>query len=204
MKDKLADAFINLKRDDVLSLVKSQTQGGGDPSQILEELRQGMLTIMERYERREYPLTSVAEAIEIYKEVSQSLEPSLPLERRKFVGKVVIGTAQGDIHESGKNLFASMLVSVGFEVFDLGADVPPEKCVETLKRTGASVLCLSGIVTNGLEGMKKTVDAVRRAGLKTKVLIGGGVTTPGLKNFVGADAQTRDLVEGARICLSYV
>ena len=163
MKENLVDAFTDLKRDDVMNIVKSKTQSGGKSSRVLNKLRQGMLNIMERYESREYPLTCVVEAIDIYNEVSKTLESLFLQVQPEYIGKVVIGTAQGDVHESGKNLFASMLVSVGFEVFDLGADVPPEKCVETLKRTNAPVICLSGIVTNGLEGMKKTVDAIRQA-----------------------------------------
>lgn len=202
MKDNIVDAYTNLKKDIVLKLASNPTQGGA--SKVLEGMRQGMLNVMERYEKREYALSEVVEAIEIYKEVSKALEPSLPKDRLKFVGKAVVGTAHGDVHESGKNLFAGMLTSVGFEVFDLGANVPPEKCVEALKQTDAPILCLSGIVSNGLDGMKRTVDAIRKAGLKTKVVIGGGVTTEGLKKFVGADEQTRDMVKGARICLSYI
>lgn len=204
MEKDLSTAFADLKEDDVLDLVNSRRQGGGDLPRILEDCWRGMSKVMERYESREYYQDSVVAALELYKAVNAALEPSLPKERCQFLGKVVIGTVQNDIHKDGKNLMSAMLESVGFQVFDLGVDVPPQNFVEELQRTSASILCLSGMVGSCFDSMKETVRAVRQAGLKPKIVIGGGITTEELKKYVEADAQTRDMVEGARICLGFV
>lgn len=204
MKNDLSLVYSDLKREDTLSLVKSRIESGDDPAQILEDIRQGMFRIMERYEGREYSQVEVGEGIEIYREVDELLEPVLPKDKRHYIGKIVIGEAHGDIHEMGRKLVAGLLETIGFEVFDLGADVPPEKFVEALQKTGATIMCMAAIVTNGLRSMKKTIDAVHEAGLYPKVVIGGGLVVESLRKESGADAQVRDMVVGARVCLSYV
>jgi methanogenic corrinoid protein MtbC1 len=204
MKRDLRVDFADLKKDAVLSLVNSRMQGGDDPLKILTECQQGMSTIMERYENMEYSLDSVVASFDLFKSIGLILKPSLPKEGCQFISKVVIGTVQYDIHSIGKDLAADMLESIGFEVFNLGVDVPPERFVGELKRTGAPILGLSGLVSACFDSMKETVMAVRKAGLRPKVVIGGGITNEALRKYVEADAHTQNMVQGARICLEFV
>ena len=158
---------------------------------------------MEKYERREYYLDSVVAAFDMYESILPVLDPMLPEGTRKKVGVMVIGTVQYDIHDIGKDMAASLLRTIGFEVHDLGVNVPPGKFVDELQRTGASILGLSGLISGCFESMKETIRAVRDAGLDPKVVIGGGITNEALRKYVQAHAHTQDMVEGARICLSF-
>jgi methanogenic corrinoid protein MtbC1 len=192
--------FADLK-EEVLSLVKSKLEAGVDPSQILEDCIRGMHIIMERYEEAEYSLNDVIFATNLYKRIDDLLEPLLPREQRKYVGKAVVGVVKNDIHHTGSDLVADVLRNVGFQVFNQGVDVAKERFIDELKTTGASILCLSGDVGDAIPSMIETVKAVKQACPKVKVVIGGGITDENLRRYAGADAQSKDLVEGVRICL---
>jgi 5-methyltetrahydrofolate--homocysteine methyltransferase len=204
VKEDLSLLYADLERDKVIGLVKQRLADGDSAATMLQELREGMLTIFERYEARDYSQVSVYEGTEIYKEVKKMLAPSLSRDDYRYVGKVVAGQAFNDIHDKGITLLSDTLESVGFEVFNLGASVPPEKFVEVMKETGAEILCIGATVTNGVHSIKTTVDAVHAAGLHPKIMVGGGATVESLADYVGADAQAQDMVVGARKCLSYV
>jgi methanogenic corrinoid protein MtbC1 len=203
MERDLRAEFADLNTDVALQLINSKIQGGDDPLNILQECQQGMRTIMERYESMQYSLDSVVASFDLFRSAKATLKPLLPKDVHRSIGKVVIGTVQYDIHSIGKDLAAELLELIGFEVFNLGVDVPPKEFVDELERTGAPILGLSGLVSSCFDSMKETVMAVRKAGLKPKIVIGGGITDESLRKYVEADAHTQNMVEGARICLGF-
>ncbi|MBN1315277.1 MAG: cobalamin-dependent protein [Anaerolineales bacterium] len=183
--NKLAD----LEEDAVITLVKEKIDQGADPLLIFDACRRGMILVGEKYECKEYFISDLMMAAEIFKQISIMLEPMLAGKTSETRGAVVIGTVQGDIHDIGKNLVVGMLRAAGFNVHDLGVDVPPEKFIAALRETGASVLALSGLLTIAFDSMKATVEAVNQAGLNgVKVVIGGGPVTEDVKKYTGADA----------------
>jgi len=139
---------------------------------------------------------------EILKSVTELVKPKLSeAGEMKRVGKVVFGTVAGDIHDIGKDIVVFMLDVNGFEVHDLGVDVPAQKFVEKIKETGAPVAGLSGFLTLAFDSMKQTVDAIKAAGLrdKVKVMIGGGQITEEVRNYTGADAYGKDAMAGVTL-----
>ncbi|MEM2546994.1 MAG: cobalamin-dependent protein, partial [Candidatus Bathyarchaeia archaeon] len=120
--------------------------------------------------------------------------------------KVVIGSVAGDIHDIGKNIVVFMLEANGFEVYDLGVDVPPEKFVEKIKETGATIVGLSGFLTLAFDSMKQTVEAIKKAGLrdKVKIMIGGGQITEEIRQYTGADAYGRDAMAAVALAKKWV
>ncbi len=119
---------------------------------------------------------------------------------------VVFGTAQGDIHELGKNIVITMMQAQGFTVHDVGVDVPPERFIEKLQQAKAPILALSALITPALVSMKETISLLAERGLRknTFVIMGGGVTTEFARKEVGADAQTLDPTEAIRLCREYI
>lgn len=198
----LAALFADLKEDEILSCIADKLREGADPRQILEDCIKGMHAVMDRYEKGEYFIADFIFAIKLYEKIESLIEPLLQQERT-YVGKVVVGAVKNDIHHAGKDLVGLTLKSVGFQVFNLGYDVPSERFIEELRRTGASILCLSASVGDALPYMLETVKMVKQIFPNVKVVIGGGVTDNFLKEVAGADAWTIDLVEAAKICLKF-
>ena len=122
------------------------------------------------------------------------------------MGKVLIGTVEGDIHDIGKNIVVSVLEANGYDVIDLGVDVPPAKFVEAIKEHNPQVVGLSGLLTEAIGPRKETVDAIKDAGLrdKVKVIIGGGVVDEEISDYVGADGWANDVATGQRIIDKWV
>ncbi|HLA29203.1 MAG TPA: cobalamin-dependent protein [Syntrophales bacterium] len=183
---KLAD----LEEQDVLALVQKALDNGTDPGQIFGACRQGMILVGERYGNGEYFVSDLMMAAEIFKGAAKILQPAMTGVNTEGKGKVVVGTVAGDIHDIGKDLVVGMLQVSGFEVHDLGVDVPSAKFVEKLKETGATILALSGLLTVAFDAMKETVAAVEEAGLRpcVKIMIGGGPVTEDIRSYTGADA----------------
>lgn len=204
MPDELSKALANLERDRVIELLTSRIQKGEKPLDLLEECRQGMVMVGERFHQGDYFLAELVLSGEIFKEVTAMLRPHLTAERSsKPLGKVVLATPRGDIHELGKNILAMLLEARGFEVHDLGVDVNPELVVERVEQIGPEVVGFSALMTPACVSMKEAVEKLQKAGLRrqVKLMIGGGVTTPLVKEYVGADLQTRDAMEAVEYCL---
>lgn len=202
----LAQALAELRDEEVASLVRSRVEDGNDPLSIVEELRGGMNTVGERFRAGTYFLSELILSGEIFKQSMTLVEPLLKADgNAKKPVKLVLGTAKGDIHDIGKDIVAVMLRAAGFEVHDVGIDAPPAAFVDKLRETGASVLGMSGLLTPTFPYMKETVDAVKEAGLRdnVKIIIGGGIVTEQVCQYVGADAWTTDAVEGVRICKAF-
>ncbi len=204
--NKLATALVELEEDKVSALVSEQLAAGMPPLAILEQMRQGMNEIGERYATGAYFLTELIMAAEIFSKVMKEIEPRLTGEAGGQVGDVVFATVKGDVHDIGKNVVVAMLRGADFRVHDLGVDVPPERIIETLKQTNARLLGLSALLTTSFDSMKTTVEAVRRAGLRdqVKIMIGGGPVDERVRAFVGADAYGRDAQQAVSLARQFV
>ena len=207
MEEELKRAFLGMKRQVTIDLVKAALESGADPLVILGACRKAMEEVGEKFETGEFFLSELIHSAEVFKQVSTILEPALISRRApESSGSVVFGTPKGDIHDLGKNIVITMMRAQGFSVYDLGVDVPPEKLVEEIQRTGTHILALSALITPAFVSMKKAVSLLEEKGLreKTFVIIGGGVTTDFARKEVGADAQTLDPTRAIRLCRQYL
>ncbi|MBL7119095.1 MAG: cobalamin-dependent protein [Dehalococcoidia bacterium] len=207
MSDDLITSLVDLESDDVIDMVKSRVGRGEDPVQILEECRQGMTTVGDRFQKGDYFLAELLLSAQIFKEAVAILQPYLARSRpAKSLGKVVLATPKGDIHDLGKNIVATLLQAHGFEVYDLGVDVPPSVVVEKIRETRPEFVGFSALITTAYDSMKEAAEMLVKAGLRDqlKLMVGGGVTTPMVKEYVGADFQTLDAMEGVAYCLKVI
>ena len=208
MTSSLTKNLIELEREKVLSEVKQRLNQSEDPMNIFEESKQGMEIIGERYQKKEYFLAELMLSGELFKEIMELIEPYLGEKKTEGnnKGKIILATIQGDIHDLGKNILASLLKLEGFEVYDLGVDVNPDIVIEKVKEIQPDFLGFSALITITFDPMKDVVDKLKEAGLrdKLKILVGGGITTPLVKDYIGADFQTIDAMEGVQYCLETI
>jgi len=201
----LAAAIVELRRDEVLAEIKSRMAGGQDPLRTLEECRQGMATVGERFQKGDYFLAELMLSAEIFKEAMTIIQPHLAKSRpTKPLAKVVLATLKGDIHNLGKDIMATLLEAHGFEVHDLGVDVPPSLVLAKVREIKPQFVGFSALITTAFPYMREAAEMMREAGIRQeiKLMIGGGVTTAMTKECVGADFQTTDAMEGVAYCLN--
>ena len=209
MAGELAKLLSDLKEPEALEFLEKSMGEGVDPMDLLEEAKEGMKIVGERFASETYFIPDLVFSGEILKRIVKILEPHLKAketEKGERLGKVIIGTVEGDIHDIGKDLVVFMLDVSGFEVFDLGIDVPAQKFVDTIKETGSKVVGLSGFLTLAFDSMKATVEAIKEAGLRdqVKIMIGGGQMDDQVKGYVGADAYGRDAVEAVKLAQGWI
>ena len=194
MADNLAKALADLKEKEALEIAQKRLDSGEDPLKILNDAREGVAVVGQRYHDGTYFIPDLVYSGEILKAIVEMVKPKLAgTTEAGHLGKVVIGTVMGDIHDIGKDIVAFMLDVNGFDVYDLGIDVPPQKFVEKVKETKAGIVGLSGFLTLAFDSMKDTVEAIKDAGLrdKVKIMIGGGTLDDTVREYVGADAFGR-------------
>jgi 5-methyltetrahydrofolate--homocysteine methyltransferase len=202
MAKDLVKALADLKEQEVIKIVEDRMKAKEDPLRILEDARKGMEIVGQRFASSEYFIPDLVYSGEILKSVTELVKPKLTgAAESKKLGKIVFGTVAGDIHDIGKDIVVFMLDVNGFEVHDLGVDVPAQKFVDKIKETGAPVVGLSGFLTLAFDSMKQTVEAIQAAGLrdKVKVMIGGGQITEEVKEYTGADAYGKDAMAGVTL-----
>jgi methanogenic corrinoid protein MtbC1 len=209
MAGKLAKLLSDLKEPEALAFVDQALGEGTAAEELLEDTKEGMNIVGDRFAKGEYFIPDLVFSGEILTGVVQKLEPKLKEATGKEterLGKVVMGTVAGDIHDIGKDLVVFMLDVGGFEVTDLGIDVPAQKFVDTIKETGSTVVGLSGFLTLAFDSMKETVDAIEKAGLrnKVKIMIGGGQIDDQVKNYTGADAFGKDAMEAVKLAKGWI
>ena len=207
MAGKLAKLLSDLKEPEALAFVEKALGEGVDPMDLLGQTKEGMSIVGQRFASDEYFIPDLVFSGEILKRIVNMLEPHLKKgEEEKRLGKVVIGTVAGDIHDIGKDLVVFMLDVNGFEVLDLGIDVPVQKFVDTIKETGSKVVGLSGFLTLAFQSMKETVDAIKEAGLRdqVKIMIGGGQIDEQVKGFTGADAYGKDAMAAVSLTKGWI
>lgn len=204
MNDKLFDAILELKEKEALTLVREKVRSGEDPIAIMELCRKALTSVGDRYAKKEYFLSEMIVAAEIFREIMEILESHIPARTgtAKAIGKIVIGTVKGDIHDIGKNIAVSMLKINGFDVFDLGVDVPPESFVAEIRKVDPEIVGMSGLITVSWDSMKETVKAIEDAGLRdeVKIIIGGGAANEEAARYVGADACAAEVMKGIDVC----
>jgi methanogenic corrinoid protein MtbC1 len=153
--DTIIEAISNLDEPTALETSMKMLDNGIDPVEILEKCRTGMSIIGERFQKGEIFLSEMIMAAEIFKGVMNSIKPHLKTSVTANLGKIVIGTVEGDVHDIGKNIVTALLEAEGFEVIDLGVDVPPERFVEALKEYEPDIVGMSGLLTIAIESQKK-------------------------------------------------
>lgn len=203
----LVTAIIDLKEVEAARITAEKLDEGIDPQDILRDSRAAMTIIGERFERKEAFLPELMMAGEILKEISDLVKPYITAEsKQERLGKVVIGTVQGDIHDIAKDIVVFMLDINGFEVFDLGVDVPPQAFVDKVREESATILGLSGFLTLAYDPMKATVEALQASGLgdKVKVMIGGGQIDDYACEYSGADAWGPDAMNAVRLATEWI
>ncbi len=202
--EPLAQALANLEEKKVYELVDQKIKDSVHPLEIIKECNDGMVRVGELFSEEKYFISQLIYSAEILKKVMSKLEPLLAGIQAEggASGKVVIGTVKGDIHDIGKNIVIVLLKGSGFEVIDLGVDVPPEKFVEAVRESNAQVLGLSALLNFTYPAMKEVVDAVNAAGLrdKVKIIVGGTPVNEQVREYAGADYYAKDAVAGVNIC----
>jgi 5-methyltetrahydrofolate--homocysteine methyltransferase len=202
-KEELVEAVVELEEERSYMLVKRFLEEGVNPKEIIELLRKGVETVGERFTRKEYFLTELVMAGEIFQQSAKILESAMKkeVEGSESLGTVVIGTVKGDVHDIGKNIFVTLLKAANYQVHDLGVDIPAEKFVEKVKETNAKIVAYSGLLTIALDAMNETTEAFKSAGLrdKLKIIIGGLPVDEMWMREAGADAYTDNAFEGVNI-----
>jgi 5-methyltetrahydrofolate--homocysteine methyltransferase len=207
MAGELVALLSDLKEQEAMDFVEKALEKGTDAMGLLDEAKEAMRIVGERFASCEYFIPDLIFSGEILKGIVQKLQPHLKKgAEAKKLGKVIVGTVAGDIHDIGKDLVVFMLDVNGFEVVDLGIDVPVQKFVDAVKETGSPVVGMSGFLTLAFENMKATVEAIKAAGLrdKVKIMVGGGQIDEEVRAFTGADAYGKDAVEAVKLAKGWI
>jgi 5-methyltetrahydrofolate--homocysteine methyltransferase len=201
----LADAVINGDQNQALEITKTALEEGTAPKDILDNgLIAGMDVVGDRFKKNEIYIPEVLISARAMKMAMEVLEPELVKAGIEPVGKLLIGTVQGDLHDIGKNLVAMMLKGAGFEVIDLGVDVEPEKFIAQVKAAKAQLIGMSALLTTTMPGMERTIKAVKEAGIPVKVMIGGAPVTQDYADRIGADGYAPDAASAVDLAKSLV
>jgi methanogenic corrinoid protein MtbC1 len=207
MSEELVGLLADLKESEALAFVEKALEEGTDALELLEKAKEGMNIVGQRFADSDYFIPDLVFSGEILKRIVALLEPHLK-KRGEFkrLGKVIMGTVKGDIHDIGKDLVVFMLDVSGFEVTDLGIDVPVQRFVEAVRETGSKVVGLSGFLTLAFDSMKATVEAIQGAGLRddVKIMIGGGQIDEQVRRFTGADAYGKDAMEAVALARRWI
>jgi len=207
MNEKLINLMADLQEDETLALVKDLIKSGYSPVDILSDAGKAMEIVGKRFEAGEYFIPDLMMAGEILKGISDVVKPLMettgPVQKK---GKVLIGTVAGDIHDIGTDIVQFMLEVNGYEVLNIGIDVPVEVFVQKIKEFKPKVVGLSGFLTLAFDSMKKTVEAIEAEGLRgdTKIMIGGGQIDEEVRKYVKADAYGKDAVAAVQLSRQWI
>lgn len=201
----LADAVIKGDQNTAMELTRAALDEGTPAKSVLDDgLIAGMDVIGARFKKNEVYIPEVLIAARAMKSAVELIEPELAKAGVKPVGKFLIGTVRGDLHDIGKNLVAMMLRGAGFEVIDIGIDVSPEKFVEQARATGGELLGMSALLTTTMPGMEKTIKALKDAGASVKVMVGGAPVTQDYADRIGADGYAPDAASAVDVAKGLV
>jgi 5-methyltetrahydrofolate--homocysteine methyltransferase len=201
----LADAVIKGNQSEAVRLTQEALGEGVGPKKVLEDgLIAGMNVIGVRFKANEVYIPEVLISARAMKMAMEILEPQLAAAGVDPVGKALIGTVQGDLHDIGKNLVVMMLKGAGFHVEDIGVDVAPDIFVEKIKDTQVSIVGLSALLTTTMPAMEKTVQAIRDAGLGCKIMIGGAPVTQNYADTIGADGYAADAASAVDVAKNFL
>ena len=206
---QLVEAIAEMREEEAFALAKAMLDRGEDPIRVLELCREAMDIVGKRFERQEYFLPELVLAGEMLENIGAIAKPLIQQTsagESKKLGRVLIGTVHGDLHDIGKNIVTFMLDINGFEVKDIGIDVPVAKFVEEIREFEPSVVGLSGFLTLAFDSMKETVQAIEAAGLRKqmKIMIGGGQVDEAVRTYTGADAYGSNAVAAVTLCRQWI
>jgi len=207
MAGDLTKALSELEEEEALSIVRERLAGNENGLAILDDARKAMEIVGQRFAASEYFIPDLVYSGEILREITELVKPHLTGSSEvKRLGKIVLGTVAGDIHDIGLNIVDFMLDVNGFEVYNLGIDTPSQKFVEKIQETGAEIVGLSGFLTLAFDSMKETINAIESSGLrgKVKIMIGGGQIDDEVKRYTGADAYGRDAMAAVSLAKQWV
>jgi 5-methyltetrahydrofolate--homocysteine methyltransferase len=196
------EELVDLNEDVVREQLKSRLDRGEDPIVILNDVKTAMKIIGDKFSEKEYFLPELIMSGEILKDIFEVLQPKLKEGAGGATkGKIVLGTVAGDIHDIGKDIVRFMLDVNGYEVIDLGVDVPAEKFIAAVKEHTPKVLALSGFLTLAFDSMKEIIEKLTADGLRDslKIMIGGGTIDERIVEFVGADKYGESAVEAVKL-----
>ncbi len=207
--DELVAAISKMKEKEALILAEKKLNQGEDPFQILDLCREAVEYIGKQFEMGNYFLPELIMAGEMLKMISKMAEPYIRQEAKEAaepIGKVIMGSVEGDIHDIGKDIVVFLLDVNGFEVHDLGVSVSPDKFVETIRNVEPQIVGMSALLTTVFDSFKNTVEAITEAGLRdtVKIMIGGGTVTDDVRKYSGADAYGEDAVVAVNLSKKWV
>jgi len=206
---QLVEAISEMREEEAFALAKAMLDRGDDPVRVLELCREAMDIVGKRFEKQEYFLPELVLAGEMLENIGAIAKPLIQQKsggEAKKLGRVLIGTVHGDLHDIGKNIVTFMLDINGFEVKDIGIDVPVAKFVEEIREFAPSVVGLSGFLTLAFDSMKETVQAIEAAGLRDQmmIMIGGGQVDEAVRTYTGADAYGSNAVAAVTLCRQWI
>jgi len=209
MSDNLVDAMVHMREQEALSLAAKMLNDGVHPLKVLAQCREAVEKVGKQFELGKYFLPELVMAGEMLKKISSLTEPFLKHDagdKTARLGKVVLGSVKGDIHDIGKDMVKFLLDVNGFEVHDLGVDVSPGRFVDAIKEVQPEVVGMSALLTTVFESIKNTVAAIREAGLReeVKIMIGGGTVSEEVRVYSGADAYGKDAVAAVNLAKAWV
>lgn len=199
---KLAECVVEMEEEEAADTAREYLESGYPAFDgIMHGLVEGMNQASELFDAEEYFVTDVLLCSDAMYAGLEVLKPHLEEENAEERKKAVIGVVEGDTHDIGKNLVKIMMETAGFEMIDLGRDVPLQKFVDTAKETGAELICLSTLMTTTMGGMETVVELLKEAGIrdKVKVMIGGGPISQKYAEKIGADGYSQNAVEAVRL-----
>jgi len=207
-REILAKHVEELNEDKVLELAALALDKGMEPQPLLEIINEGMNRVGKLYEEKNYYIADLIMAGIIFRDVLEldKMAEHFKSDYNRKIGRVILGTVQGDIHDIGKDIFKGMLEANAFEVIDLGVDVSKEIFLHRVMEDKPDILGLSGVLTYTIESMKEVVDTLREAGLrdKVKIIVGASHITPESCKYIGADDFANDASVGNRICIQWI
>ncbi|MEM3564305.1 MAG: corrinoid protein [Candidatus Jordarchaeaceae archaeon] len=205
--ERLKESVVNLDIEGVKKACQDALAQGIPPIRaITEGMAKGMDIVGQKYEAKEYFLAELVMSGEVMKEGMKILSPHLKDSDVKKLAKAVVGTVKGDLHDIGKNIFATLLMAAGFEVVDLGVNVFPEQFVEAVRSHKPRILGISALLTVTMQELGNVIKELEKANLrsKVKVIVGGAPLTEEYAKKIGADAYAPDAVAGVNICKKWV
>jgi len=207
MLEKLLDDMINMREEEAVETAKALMDSNADPIAVLGSCMKAMEEVGKRFEKGQYYLPELMMAGEMLQQISEMIKPRLKGDvARQKKGRVLMGTVEGDIHNIGKDIVTFLLDVNGYDVKDIGIDIPPAKFVEEIKAFKPQVVGMSGLLTLAFDSMKKTVEAIEAAGLRkdVKIMIGGGIVSENTRVYCGADAFGKDAMEGVTLAKKWI
>ena len=205
--DMITEGIVELDEEKVIKIVKRAIVAEIPKIDIIAALSEGLDKVGEKYSKGEYVMYDLMMSGILYEEVMSleelSLAENLKSEEKK--GLMVIGTIEGDVHDIGKSIFKNAVSMSGFDVIDLGVDVPPEVFVQAIEEHAPDIVGISIIMTEAINNAKRTVEKIReKVGADLDIIIGGVATNLKIAQFIGADAYSNNVLNGVNICLRMV